>query len=118
MDYHLNELPKHCRICGERLQTSKGKYKATVYRAEAFCDHLQTAFGVDVNCDSPTVHPQSFCKVCKVAMGRVIDAKTKGIPYKCSVKVYHWEKHEEEDCKVKPSQVDLTNKLMQVNTGL
>ena len=72
MEYHQSELSKHCRICGGRLQSSKGKYKATVYDVYAFPDQLQMAFGVVVRGDSPLVHPKRFCKVCKVAMGRLM----------------------------------------------
>ena len=93
MEYHQSELSKHCRICGGRLQSSN---KATVYDVDAFPDQLQMAFGFAVRGDSPLVHPKRFCKV---AMGRLIEAKTKGVPYKCSVKVYQWEEHEE-NCKV------------------
>ena len=100
MEYHQSELQKHCRICGGRLHSSKAKYRATVYQAEAFCNEIQKAFGVTINSDSPTVHPRSFCKACKVTMGRLLDAKTKGVPYKCSIKVYEWGEHMEENCKV------------------
>ena len=100
MEFHQSELQKHCRVCGGRLQTSKAKYKATVYQAEAFCDQLQTAFGITIGRDSPAIHPKSFCKVCKVAMGRLLGAKAKEIPYKCSLKLYEWEEHKEENCKV------------------
>lgn len=99
MEYHQSELQKHCRICGGRLHSSKAKYKATVYQAEAFCDEIHKAFGVTINNDSPTVHPKSFCKTCKVTMGRLLDARTKGVPYKCSIKVYEWGEHVE-NCKV------------------
>ena len=99
MEYHQTELQKCCRVCGQRLNSSKAKYKATSYKVEAFQDHLQLAFGFDVRKDVPTVHPRSFCKVCKVAMVRQVEAKTKQIPYKSSVKIYQWEEHKE-DCKV------------------
>ena len=91
MDYHHSQLVKHCRICGGRLISSKGKYKATVYQVGAFEDQLHKAFGVST--------PQSFCKVCKVAMGRLIESKEKGIPYKSSVQLYQWQEHQE-NCKV------------------
>ena len=99
MDYHHSELVKLCRTCGGRLFNSKGKYKATVYEVEAFQDQLQTAFGVTVSRDCPSVHPQSFCRACKVAMGRIIESKAKGVPYKSSVQLYQWEEHQDH-CKV------------------
>ena len=99
MDYHHSQLAKHCRVCGGRLSSSKGKYKATVYQVGAFQDQLQTAFGISVSRDCPSVHPQSFCKTCKVAMGRLLESKAKGIPYKSSVQMYQWEEHQE-NCKV------------------
>ena len=99
MDYHHSQLVKHCRICGGRLISSKGKYKATVYQVGAFQDQLHRAFGVLVSRDHPSVHPQSFCKVCKVAMGRLIESKEKEISYKSSVQLYQWQEHQE-NCKV------------------
>ena len=99
MDYHHSQLVKHCRICGGRLISSKGKYKATVYQVGAFQDQLHRAFGVLVSRGHPSVHPQSFCKVCKVAMGRLIESKEKGILYKSSVQLYQWQEHQE-NCKV------------------
>ena len=109
MDYHLSELPKHCRVCGGHLQTGKREYKATTYSTEAFSDQLRMAFGVDVSEDSASIHPQSFCKVCKVALGRLLDAKTRGVPYRCSVQVYQWEEHREEECKVKRTIAEIKN---------
>ena len=99
MDYHHSQLVKHCRICGERLISNKGKYKATVYQVGAFQDQLHRALKVLVSRDHPSVHLQSFCKVCKVAMGRLIESKEKGIPYKGSVQLYQWQEHQE-NCKV------------------
>ena len=99
MDYHHSQLVKHRRICGGRFISSKGKYKSTVYQVGAFQDQLHRAFGIFVSRDHPSVHPQSFCKVCKVAMGCLIESKEKGIPYKSSVQLYQWQEHQE-NCKV------------------
>ena len=94
MDYHHSELVKLCRTCGGRLFNSKGKYKATVYEVEAFQDQLQTAFGVTVSRDCRSVHAQSFCKACKVAMGRIIESKAKALQgtkkLQCSPKMYQF----------------------------
>ena len=59
-----------------------------VYQVGALEDQLYRAFGVLVSRDHPSVHPQSFCKLCKVAMGRLIVSKEKEIPYKSSVQLY------------------------------
>ena len=99
MEYHQSQLVKHCRVCGGRLYSSKGRYKATVYEVGAFRDELHTAFGVSVSKDCLSVHPQKFCKSCKVAMGRLIESKVKGVPYKSSLQLYKWEEHQE-NCKV------------------
>ena len=100
MEHHQTQLEKHCRICGGRLYSSKGKYKSTVYGVEEFKDQLQMAFGVTTDKDHLAVHPRSFCKVCKVAMGRLLESKTKDTPYKSSVQLFQWEGHQEDKCKV------------------
>ena len=99
MEYHQTQLEKHCRICGGRLSSSRGKYKSTVYNVEEFKDELQMAFGVFAGEDLPSMHPKSFCKACKVAMGRLVESKQKGVPYKSSVKIFQWEEHQDK-CKV------------------
>ena len=99
MEYHQSQLSKHCRICGERLHSSKAKYKSTVYDVEAYHDQFRLAFGIFVQADSPVIHPTKFCKVCKVAMGRIVECKTKGTPYKSSLIVFTWEGHTDQ-CKV------------------
>ena len=99
MEYHQNQLTKHCRVCGGRLFNSKWRYKATVYQVDAFHDQFQMAFGIAAREDSPLVHPKSFCKSCKVAMGRLVDSKTKGVPYRSTLQLYKWEVHKE-SCKV------------------
>ena len=71
-----------------------------MYSVKEFKDRLKLAFGVATDEDVPAVHPKSFCKVCNVAMGRLLDAKSKGVPYKSSVKQFYWAGHEENECKV------------------
>lgn len=100
MEYHQTQLEKHCRICGGRLYSSRGKYKSTVYGVKEFKDQLQMAFGVETSEDLPTIHPRSFCKVCKVAMGRLLESKAKEVPYRSSVQLFEWAGHEDDNCKV------------------
>ena len=97
MEYHQTQLDKHCRICGGRLCS---RYKSTVYGVKEFEDQLQVAFGAATSEDLPAVHPRSFCKVCRVAMGYLLESKATEVPYRCSVQLFHWAGHEENNCKV------------------
>ena len=49
MEFHLQQLVKHCRVCGKRLCKAKGK--ASVFDCNDFTEGLLKTFGVDVSSD-------------------------------------------------------------------
>ena len=63
------------------------------------CDYgesLHSTFGIDITRDSPTIHPQNFCHVCKNVLQR---AKTEGYQHRTSPFV-EGNEHIEDSCNV------------------
>ena len=56
MDYHTEQLPLHCRVCGKRLMKS-GQKKST-YECKGFADDLLTAFAINTSTDIAHMHPE------------------------------------------------------------
>ena len=54
MEFHHQELQRHCRVCGKRL--CKAKSKATVYPCTRHQDSLLKSFGIDVSQGESTIH--------------------------------------------------------------
>ena len=67
MDYHNQQVPIHCRVCGQRLTKYRAK-KSTGYECKVFSADIDTS-GDDVN-----IHPEMFCKQCQLSMQRTIFA--------------------------------------------
>ena len=59
---HVEQLAKHCRVCGNRLQ--KGKSRSSTYACVNKKEELQLTFGVTVDNDKSEVHPSYFCGSC------------------------------------------------------
>ena len=54
MDFHIKQLPLHCRVCGQRLMTRK--HKKEIHECKAFAADLQTAFSINTNTDNAQVY--------------------------------------------------------------
>ena len=91
MEYHQQQLTKHCRICGKRLL--KLKSHGPVYSCHKFTPDLLSTFGVDTSKDSPTIHPDSFCNSCYPVLKRAEKARLAGVPYHHSTKPMEWTAH-------------------------
>ena len=74
MDYNFQQVPIYCRVCGQRL-TKYRAIKRTSSECIAFSAELKIAFDIDTFGND--VHPEMFCKQCKLAMERTICAITK-----------------------------------------
>ena len=61
MEFHREQLAKHCRVCGKRLSKAKGRetYSCSDYPAQ-----LMACFGINVHRDTDTLHPPQFCNPC------------------------------------------------------
>ena len=99
MDYHIQQLAIHCKICGRRVVDHHGKSTYTVYKCKDLAESLQQAVAIAVNDDSPATHPESVCKTCKVTIDKVIHAHSVGVPKKPIVP-FQWYAHKAEGCIV------------------
>ena len=96
MDYHIQQVPKHCRVCGQRLRMRIHKQTAS-YDCKTFTDNLQIAFSINTSTDDISIHPERFCICCKHSMQRTIHALTEGVH---AVIPFQWQKHTDEECTV------------------
>ena len=79
MDYHTQQLSKHCRVCCKTLTKAKGK--CTVYNCADYKDQLLATFGVNLSNDSDVVHPTNFCSCCYTITKCSAKASQDGVPY-------------------------------------
>ena len=98
MDYHIKQLPLHCRVCGQRLMTRK--HKKEIHECKAFAADLQIAFAINTNTDNAQVYPEHFCHCCYHTMQRIISARVGGVHHRCALTPFVWEAHTNEGCKV------------------
>ena len=96
MEFHQQQLNKHCRVCGKRL--CKVKSKAPTYLCTEYSEDL-LHFGVDVSGDIPTVHPLKYCNPCRAMLKRAEKARSAELPYTHNTKPMEWTPHNE-DCSV------------------
>ena len=92
MEYHIQQVPMYCRVCG--LRPERSQILAIIARFS------QIAFSIDTSGDDARIQPESFCICCKHSMQRIISAITKGLHYKCAVIPFQWLKHDEKECKI------------------
>ncbi|KAL5487179.1 hypothetical protein EMCRGX_G019751 [Ephydatia muelleri] len=74
MDYHNQQVPIHCRVCGQRLTKYRAK-KSISYECKAFSAELKIAFdmdtsGDDVNIHRDVLHPLGHLRRPTVGRGR------------------------------------------------
>ena len=100
MEFHLEQLGRHCRVCGGRLSKAKGKLVA--YTCREYQEHLLASFSLDVTQDEPEVHPLHFCQSCYCSMKRSTKAVRDGACFSTSKIVYEWKEHTQ-DCSVRCS---------------
>ena len=111
MDYHNQQVPIHCRVCGQKLTKYRAK-KSISYECKAFSAELKIAFDVNTSGDDVNIHPEIFCIHCKLSMQRTICAITKGVHHKCAVILFEWEKHTDQECKVNSTHLLFKSKHM------
>ena len=99
MEFHHQELQRHCRVCGKRLR--KAKSKATVYPCTRHQDSLLKCFGIDVSQGESTIHPLKFCNPCNAVTRRWAKAFADGVHYTHSVQLMDWSPHTESTCLVR-----------------
>ena len=110
MEYHLDQLKKHCRICGGRLNKAKGKVQG-VHSCAEHSTALQTFVGIPRAEEECTVHGM-FCNPCFLKLQRVNKASLDGVPSNFLVAM-EWEPHQE-DCKVRDNKDNYFLLILQV----
>ena len=110
--FHINELSKHCRICGGRLQKAKSKTTAPTHPCDSSSrDCLLSTFSVDIDTDDPHIHPARFCNRCWAATRKHRIAVEDGKEYHCSISPFLWEEHSSQ-CKVNYRHVIISDTTM------
>ncbi len=67
MEYHQQQLQKHCRVCGKRLDKTKGKPQ-TVYSCTQHTSDLSTYAGVEIgNSEDDHIFPQQMHAIQRLA---------------------------------------------------
>ena len=88
--WHVEQLAKHCRVCGQRLH--KGKKRSSVYSCEEKKEDLEFTFGIRP-ADSGTFYPTHFCGSCYLKIKRAKESTKKGTPYNPYLSLFHWTPH-------------------------
>ncbi len=61
MDHNIEQSEKHCRVCANRLNKSKGKKTQPVYARTDHKDDLVTLVGLQIPAAEEEYLPQNFC---------------------------------------------------------
>ena len=91
MEFHIQQLAKHCRVCGRRLSKAKGR--STAYTCTAYKDQLLACYGVDVSKDNKDTHPLQFCNPCYIITKRLAKASHSRVPYTFATSIFVWTQH-------------------------
>ena len=108
MEFHNQQVVKHCRVCGKRLSKSKGR-PAPSYSCSDHSPQLNLCFDIDVCNDIDTIDPFRICNLCYAVIGRSTKASKYGIPNKHSTKLFQWDKHND-NCLVR--EIAVANALI------
>jgi len=98
MDYHQEQLLKHCSVCGNWLNKAKGRAQpvyACTKQTEDLSVHARNA---NVSTEDSDVCLQCYCTPCHFKMSRAKQAAKNGLPFH-SITAVEWSPHEE-GCKV------------------
>ncbi len=99
MDYHQEQLQKHCRICGNRLNKAKGRQQP-VYSCKEHVADLVGYTGVqNISTNDSNIFPQLYCNPCHSRLNRAQRAANDGVPFP-SISAMEWSPHQQEDCTV------------------
>ena len=93
MEYHQDQLQKHCRICGNRLSKTKGRPQP-VYSCADYTDDLGSGDAVE-----DLTLPPHYCNVCFMRLRRLKKARLSGTPSHPIIAM-EWTPHTE-NCKVR-----------------
>ena len=99
MEYHQDQLQKHCRICGNRLSKTKGRPQP-VYSCADYTDDLVTFVGLGSgDAVEDLTLPPHYCNVCFMRLRHLKKARLSGTPSHPIIAM-EWTPHTE-NCKVR-----------------
>ena len=100
--YHQDQLHKHCRICGGRLNKAKGKAQP-VYSCTGHSLDLQDFVGAPSNSTKEEgTFPSRFCNICYTRLRKVKKASKDGLPFHPIVAM-EWSPHLD-GCRVRDNK--------------
>ena len=110
-DPHIIALEQLCRVCGEKVKPAKKR--RTLYKCTDHTIDLHKTFGIDVQHDKPSIHPQHFCQSCK---GAIYHHKTKG---EVLHSVVNWKCHNDEACETcaRANRAKMGGRPSKINIG-
>ena len=87
MDYHNQQVPIRCRVCGQRLTKYRAK-KSISYECQIFSAELKIAFDIDTCGDDVNIHPEMFCNAMSALNAENHQCHRKGSPLQmCSDRI-------------------------------
>ena len=95
--WHIQQLSKHCRVCGHRLE--RGKARSSTYSCKENMEELQLTFGIGMH-NSSVVHPSLICGSCYMKTKRKKESVKKGEPYDPDYSLFQWLPHSTPTCSV------------------
>lgn len=94
MEFHQQQLQKHCRVCGNRLNKAKGKAQP-VYSCKEHSGDLSEFAGIsNISTEDSEVFPQRYCNPCQSRLNRAKVAAKDGLPFP-SITAMEWSPHQE-----------------------
>ena len=97
-DKHTEELAKHCRVCGLRLQ--KTNKRAPSFPCSEKKEEIELTFAITIN-DDDKIYPNHFCSSCYLKTKRKKIALEQGQPYNPIIPVFSWTQHTTPSCEVR-----------------
>lgn len=94
MEFHQQQLHKHCRVCGNRLNKAKGRAQPVYSCKEHSADLSEFAGVSDVPIEDSEVFPQWYCNSCKSRLNRAKAAAKDGLPFP-AITAMEWSPHQE-----------------------
>ncbi len=89
---HLIALSNHCRVCGSPFRNKKGSQGRRHSCSDRKVDLLEV-FGIDINEDVDSIHPQSYCHRCNNIIYHTFKKTRDGREYNPMKVIATWSAH-------------------------
>ena len=95
MEYHRQQLNKHCRVCGRYfrdLEKERGVRECIEHKGT-----LKTYLGLDIDSDDTNTHPRLICNKCFSTVRNMKEGK---VTY-TNLSPFKWSSHKDDSCTVR-----------------